>query len=52
MTAGFSDEVTFEQKPETKGAESHTLKKKKGKKEFEEKVENSCLGKLNGKWTK
>lgn len=29
MTAGFSDEVTFEQKPETKEAERHTLKKKK-----------------------
>lgn len=50
MTGGFSDEVTFEQKPETKEAESHTFKKKK--KEFEEKVENSCLGKLNGKWTR
>lgn len=45
MTAGFSDEVTFEQKPETKEAESRTLKKKKkrvwgeGGKELFRKVE-------------
>lgn len=31
MTGGFSDEVTFEQEPETKEAESHTFKKKKKK---------------------